>query len=409
MKLGLLERLKKLTETGPQLGQLLSTQAAQDLAADLAFLGVGGVSPNPPVGCVILGDSGRLLTYGYHAVYGGPHAEAAAIQRLRDLVGEDECQRLLRGSQVFVTLEPCSHQGKTGACSQLLEKYRPKQVTFAALDTNPLVLGNGAAALKQSGIDCVLDQKWEEDCSFLNGPFLTRMREARPYFALKMATTLNGLMARRGDQRRWLTGEDAREHGRFLRHFYQAILVGVETYLADSPDLTARYQGQTHSVVKIVLDPKARGLRELLAASPKSPQRKILANAKKILWVIDRQNRDSSMSLLEKADLPPYLSLLPLSCDRDGRFSLQDLRLSLWQEKVYSVLVEGGARVHQWFFENNAVDFIHHFMAASYQSHPNALASLPALEKDRSFTLHSPRFFQVGRDFLCEGRVENHL
>jgi diaminohydroxyphosphoribosylaminopyrimidine deaminase/5-amino-6-(5-phosphoribosylamino)uracil reductase len=215
-------------------------------AFDLALLGSGRVAPNPLVGCVIVKEN-RILGEGYHQQYGGPHAEVNAIRNASESVA---------GATAFVTLEPCSHFGKTPPCADLLIESGIKEVYVANLDPNPLVAGKGIAKLEAAGITChvgLLADKGE----WINRHFFTFHRLKRPYITFKYAVSADGFIARPAGAPIQISTELSAIRVHQMRAEHQGILVGVQTIIHDNPTLTTRLVPGTNPV-RIVLDPQGR-------------------------------------------------------------------------------------------------------------------------------------------------------
>lgn len=213
-------------------------------ALELAKNGLGSVSPNPMVGCVIVYE-GKIIGEGWHRQFGGPHAEVNAIDSVDD-------KTLLRKATVFVTLEPCSYHGKTPACSDLLIRNKVKKVVVASLDPNPKVSGAGIKALKTSGTE-VLTRICENESIALNRRFFINQKLKRPYILLKWAQTMDGFIARTNNDSKWISNELSRQRVHQWRSEEDAILVGKNTVVYDNPSLTVRdWQGA--NPVRIVLD-----------------------------------------------------------------------------------------------------------------------------------------------------------
>lgn len=213
-------------------------------ALELARLGIGQVSPNPQVGCVIVHD-GKIIGEGWHQKYGGPHAEVNTINSVTD-------KSLLEQATVYVNLEPCSHFGKTPPCADLLIAQRVRKVVVANVDSNPLVGGKGLAKLHAAGIETVvgvLDQQARE----LNKRFFTFVEQQRPYIILKWAETADGFIARSNFDSKWISNEYSRQLVHRWRSEEDAILVGSGTAAHDNPALTVRdWSGR--NPVRIVID-----------------------------------------------------------------------------------------------------------------------------------------------------------
>lgn len=200
-------------------------------ALELARLGLGNVSPNPMVGCVIVKD-GKIIGEGHHEQYGGPHAEVNAVQAVKD-------QSLLPQSTAYVTLEPCSHFGKTPPCADLLVRHQVKRVVICNEDPNPLVAGQGIERLRNAGIEVEIGLLREEG-RVLNRRFFTAFEKKRPYVILKWAQTTDGFVARENYDSKWISNTYSRQLVHKWRAEEDAILVGTNTARYDNPSLTTR-------------------------------------------------------------------------------------------------------------------------------------------------------------------------
>ncbi len=291
---------------------------------ELAFLGVGHVSPNPRVGCVIVHD-GKIIGEGWHKKYGEVHAEVNAINSVQD-------KSLLRESTVYVNLEPCSHFGKTPPCADLLIQHRVKKVVIANVDTNPLVGGEGIKKLRAAGIEvevCLASSpisgtmfsKGRE----LNKRFFTFVEKQRPYIILKWAQTADGFVAQSNYESKWISNEYSRQLVHQWRSEEDAVLVGTRTAADDNPTLTVRdWTGR--NPVRIVTD---RFLR-----LPES------------LNLFDRTQRTICYNVL-KHEEHPNLSLIRL----DEKDFVHQLIADLYKQKIQSVIIEGGAQTLQLFID----------------------------------------------------------
>lgn len=202
---------------------------------ELARQGEGSTSPNPLVGCVILDKDGNEIANGYHARYGGNHAERDALLKIK--AGE--------GETLIVNLEPCSHYGKTPPCADFIIEKRIKRVVVGMVDPNPLVAGRGIEKLKNAGIE-VITSVLEDECKKLNEVFIKNMTENKTFIAIKTATTLDGKIAASNGSSKWITSDAARMEARKIRSRYDAIMTSSATIIADNPTMAHRK--------KIILD-----------------------------------------------------------------------------------------------------------------------------------------------------------
>ena len=217
-------------------------------ALRLSTFGRGRTSPNPMVGAVLVKD-GHIVGTGWHRKAGTEHAEIHALRMAGDLA---------RGATLYVTLEPCSHTGRTGPCAQAVIEAGVRRVVAAMEDPNPLVRGKGFQMLREEGVE-VFCGVMEEEARRLNEAFVMWVTEKRPFVTLKMAMTLDGKTATAGGESQWITGEASRLRGHELRDENDAILVGIGTVLADRPSLTTRLpDGNGKNPLRVILDSTAR-------------------------------------------------------------------------------------------------------------------------------------------------------
>jgi diaminohydroxyphosphoribosylaminopyrimidine deaminase/5-amino-6-(5-phosphoribosylamino)uracil reductase len=249
---------KVIALPAPERGVKFTPFQAMQLAIDEAAKGLPFVSPNPAVGCVVLDADGGFLSSGYHQKYGEAHAEVNAVKGL----SETDLQQ----AQVYVTLEPCAHQGKTPSCARMLAKHPLQRVVYGLRDPNPLVSGKGAQILREAGIDCMLfhecagpglEAELEEVCE----AFLWNQRHNRLFVSLKVAASLDGKIALASGESKWITGAASREFAHWLRASHDATLIGVGTLLRDDPALDIRHPEIQKTNQVVVLDSQAQGLR----------------------------------------------------------------------------------------------------------------------------------------------------
>ncbi|MDO1448817.1 bifunctional diaminohydroxyphosphoribosylaminopyrimidine deaminase/5-amino-6-(5-phosphoribosylamino)uracil reductase RibD [Rhodocytophaga aerolata] len=286
-------------------------------ALELAALGSGQVSPNPMVGCVLVHQN-KIIGEGWHKKYGDWHAEVNAVNAVDD-------KALLRESTAYVTLEPCSHFGKTPPCADLLIKHQLKKAVICNVDSNPLVGGKGIQKLQQAGIDIqtgVLEKEGRE----LNKRFFTYMEQKRPYIILKWAQTADGLVAREDYSSKWISNSISRTLVHSWRASEDAIMVGTQTALYDNPQLTVRDWSGTDPV-RIVIDKSLR-----LPSSLHMFDKKVLTLCYNTL----KTERQDNLEFIKLADSPLFLEEI-----------IQDL----YARKIQSVIIEGGSKLLNSFIE----------------------------------------------------------
>lgn len=286
-------------------------------ALDLAELGKGAVRPNPLVGCVLVHE-GKIIGEGYHQQYGGPHAEVNAIASMLE-------PKLLTEATAYVSLEPCSHWGKTPPCANLLIEKGIKSVVVATLDPNPLVAGNGIKLLEEAGISVQVGLL-EQEAKWRNRRFFCQHEKQRPYLILKWAQTQDGFLARENFDSKWISCAQSRQLVHQWRSEEQAILVGKNTALHDNPRLNVRdWTGS--DPIRVVLDSKL----ELPTALHLFDQQ--------IPTMCYNTLKNEQMKNLEWVKLP--------------QLSLEAVVTDLHHRQIQSVLIEGGSQtLHQFLAAN---------------------------------------------------------
>ena len=303
----------------------------------LARKGVGKTSPNPSVGCVIVKD-GEIVGEGWHRMAGTPHAEVHALQAAEDLA----C-----GADVYVTLEPCSHHGKTPPCAEALISAGVARVFIGMTDPNPKVCGQGERLLQDAGIT-VQTGILEEECRLLNEYFIKHITTGLPFVISKSAMTMDGKIATAGGDSKWITSEEARRFAHTLRSEADAIMVGIGTVLADDPLLTARIPG-SKDPLRIIVD---SGLRIPLSAN------------------VLREGQPSRTIIATLCDDPAKIAAIRergadvLVCKaRDCRVDLNDLIIRLGAMGILSILLEGGAELAGAMLRGGLIDKFCFFFA----------------------------------------------
>lgn len=289
-------------------------------ALELARSGMGWTSPNPMVGAVIVKD-GRIIGEGWHRRCGGLHAEREALAACR----EDPA-----GATIYVTLEPCCHQGRQPPCTQALLDAGICRVVVGAGDPNPLVAGKGIGLLRQNGVT-VDEHVLERECQQLNQVFFHFIRTGLPFVVMKYAMTLDGKIAAYTGASKWITGEIARNHVHRQRHRYSAIMAGVGTVLADDPLLTCRIEDGKNPV-RIICD---SGLRTPLTSQ-------IVRTAKEVPTIFATCTTDPQAA---KPFQDAGCTVLTLP-RQEGHVDLQALMKELGQRQIDSILLEGGGTLN---------------------------------------------------------------
>ncbi len=310
-----------------------------DRAIELSSRGRFGTSPNPLVGTVVLDAQDQLVGEGFHAEFGGPHAEIAALSN----AGERA-----RGGTLFVTLEPCNHHGKTPPCVDAIIAAGLRRVVIATLDPNPVATG-GADRLRTEGVD-VVTGVGEEPARLANRRWLRWVEHRRPWVTLKAGVSLDGRIATGSGESQWITGAESLHRAMELREEHDAILVGIGTVLADNPRLTRRLGLSSRPHLRVVLDSNLRIPvdAELIRTSPETTL---------IAHTLDAD----SQSIRQFEDVG--VRLLRVDADDKGRPLIGAVLDHLGHNEVTSLLVEGGSSVHGGFFDAELYDEVIVFIA----------------------------------------------
>lgn len=312
-------------------------------AIELAKQGVGWTAPNPLVGAVVV-KNGRVIGEGYHRKYGELHAERNALAA---------CTEDPAGATLYVTLEPCCHYGKTPPCTEIIIEKKIAKVVIGSRDPNPKVAGKGARILREHGIEVVEDYM-RETCDALNPVFFHYITTKTPYVVLKFAMTLDGKIATRTGASKWITGEAARNHVHQLRGRYAGILAGIGTVLADDPMLNCRIDG-AHQPLRIILDSHLRiPMGSRLVRSAKEYPLLIVCNES----TRDREEGTNRIQKLEEAGAKVWT--LP---EKNGHPDLNVLMQRLGEEKIDSVLIEGGGTVNEAALKAHIVHHVYAYIA----------------------------------------------
>jgi diaminohydroxyphosphoribosylaminopyrimidine deaminase/5-amino-6-(5-phosphoribosylamino)uracil reductase len=351
-----------------------------DRALELAERGSGFVSPNPMVGALIVDAERHVIAEGWHQRYGGPHAEINALQAAE---GRD-----LSGATMYVTLEPCSHHGKTPPCAEAVAGSGIGRVVVAMRDPNPLVSGRGNRRLREAGIEVVVGVR-EQQSRELNEAYLHFISTGTPFITIKVAQTLDGFTALPNGESQWITGELARERVHRIRAASDAVMIGRMTALKDDPSLTIRYGIAARPVRRVLLD-------EGLTLPPG-------------LQLFTDEHREMTIVFTSQAlvDSPRAEELrrggvrvlgVPIA---GGGLKLQDVFQQLGEMNVASVLVEGGATLHGSLLAEGLVHKILFFIAPKLLGHGlKVFSGLTVEHLDEAYRFDVHRMELVGEDAL---------
>ncbi len=367
-------------------------------ALRLASRGLGWVEPNPMVGAVIVRDS-RIIAQGYHRRFGGPHAEIDALDRCR-ASGVDPA-----GCELYVTLEPCCHQGKTPPCVDAVIEAGVSRVIVGMEDPNPAVSGKGIRRLQDAGIDVEVGV-CQHEARQLNEAYIKRVTTGLPWVIAKWAQTLDGRIATRTGDSKWISNERSRHVAHKLRARVDAVVVGVGTVVADDPQLTARGVKTRRTARKIVVDPQLRlpTHARLLAGSGKgrAPIGVTIAVGERVL-----ADRPAKLVELEDRGVE-FVGLPPVQAD-PSRLKLKPLMTHLATvHSMTNVLVEGGSKLTGSLFQEGLVDQVLAFVAPRVLGDEAAIpvaqgAACNSISQAMQLSLHSMK--RIGEDVLLDYRV----
>jgi diaminohydroxyphosphoribosylaminopyrimidine deaminase / 5-amino-6-(5-phosphoribosylamino)uracil reductase len=352
------------------------------LALKLAQKGRGFVSPNPLVGALIV-KNGQIIGRGYHKLYSGDHAEVNAIR---------DAGQHVAGTTLYVTLEPCCHQGKTPPCVNSIIEHRIKQVVIGITDSNPLVSCQGINYLRSRGIE-VITGILENECRKLNEVFFHYMETGRPFITLKYAQTLDGRIATVTGQSQWISSPAALKFAHKLRAEHDAILIGSGTVRKDDPELTVRHVSGRNPL-RVIIDKK---LETPLKA-------KVLTglNHAKTLIVTTMKADNHKFRLLQKSGA----EVISVIADKSGNVDLKKLLPILAQRKISSILVEGGAKIITSFLKDNLANRLVTIIAPKILGEGiSAAGDLHITSLDSAKILAIQKIKKSGPDIIIDSRL----
>jgi|TARA_R100000963_G_C4634323_1_gene98736 diaminohydroxyphosphoribosylaminopyrimidine deaminase/5-amino-6-(5-phosphoribosylamino)uracil reductase len=358
-------------------------------ALELAAQGKGYVAPNPMVGCVIVSEEGKLVGEGYHKKFGEAHAEVNAVQSIANKAD-------LENATVYVSLEPCSHQGKTPPCAPMLAKLPIKKVVIAMKDPNPSVDGKGILHLRNNGVE-VETGLLKEEAEKLNEFFIHHQTFGRPFITLKVAQTADGYLAAADGESQWITGKQSRKLVHKWRSEYDAVLVGRTTTMVDNPSLTVRHVSGRQPR-RIVIDGPYELPKELNLFSDKFEEKTSI-----ITW-----NKEASAT-----DADPMLKMMQQNYFRgeilqvsklDGHADLRQAFKLLGEKGITSVLVEGGQQLSSALIRQGLVDKLELFIAPKLLgAGTRSLINIGINKMKEIAELKEVSWTKVGDDMLLTG------
>ena len=352
------------------------------LAIKLARKGRGYASPNPLVGAVIV-KNGRIIGQGYHKRYGDHHAEVNALKNaLEDVTG----------ATLYVTLEPCCHEGKTPPCTENIVRNQLGKVVIGAIDLNPLVSCRGITYLQQQGIE-IKTGVLENECRRLNEIFFHYMKTGMPFVTVKYAQTLDGRIAAANGRSQWISSEQARKFAHQLRAEHDAVLVGAETVIKDNPELTIRLC-RGRNPLRIVVDSNLRI----------PSQAKILQNLSAAKTVIATTKTADDLQYKHLAALG--VEIITIDANNEGKVDLKKLFSILATRGISSILVEGGAQVITFVLKNDLASRLVTIIAPKIIGKGfEAVGDLQISDLDNSKKLVFQKIKRIGPDIMIDSRL----
>ena len=310
------------------------------MAIELAKKGASGVNPNPMVGAVVV-KNGKVIGRGYHKFFGGPHAEVYALE---------DAGKEAEGAAIYVTLEPCSHYGKTPPCAKKIIDMGIKKCFIGSSDPNPKVAGRGVAMLKEAGIE-VVENVLKEECDEINQVFFKYIKSKIPYLFVKCGITLDGKIALSNGISKWITNSIAREKVQYYRNKFMGIMVGINTVLTDNPSLTARIENGVNPF-RVIVDPNLQINEDCKVVKNNEDEKTVIITSQKNLFT---ENDENSEIQLKQKRLVEKNKVKFIFIDGE-KFSFRKMLEEIGKSGIDSVLLEGGETLISLAFEENVID-----------------------------------------------------
>lgn len=324
---------------------MLEHKEYMKLAIELAKNGIGKVNPNPLVGAVVVKNN-EIIGKGYHQYFGGSHAEVFAL---------DEAGENAKGATIYVTLEPCSHYGKTPPCAKKIIDMGIKKCFIGSSDPNPKVAGKGAKMLREAGIE-VVENLLKNECDELNQPFFKFIQTKIPYLFVKCGITLDGKIALENGISKWITNELAREKVQYYRNKFMGIMVGIGTVIADNPSLTARVENGVNPF-RIIIDANLKIDENFKVIKQNNDEKTIIVTSSNNQF-FEKENLDNDKNL-EKKLKQKYLEekYKVKFIYLDGyKFKMENILKKVGELGIDSILLEGGEKLISMAFEEKIID-----------------------------------------------------
>ena len=357
-------------------------------ALELARKGEGHTSPNPMVGCVVVKD-GRIISEGYHEKYGEFHAERNALTR---------CTEDTAGADLYVTLEPCCHQGKTPPCTDIIIEKKIARVFVGSMDSNPLVAGKGVQILRDHGI-YVETGILDAECRKLNEVFYHYIATKTPFVVMKYAMTLDGKIACATGDSKWVIGEIARTQVHRMRGRYRGIMVGIGTVLADDPMLNCRVEGGVDPV-RIICDSNLHIPTESQIVKTALDIETIVACSQEAL---ESERKQEKIRRLKEAGIQI------IGTEGAHGVNLVELMKKLGGQNIDSILLEGGGTLNASALEDGIVNKVYAYIAGKLIGGMDARSPVEGMGIDRmadAITLQNVEIEKLGDDFCIVGYVK---
>lgn len=356
------------------------------MALNLAIKGGDKVFPNPKVGCIIVKDN-KIVGSGCHEYFGGPHAEINALK---------EAGKSAAGADLYVTLEPCAHWGKTPPCCESIIKAKIKRVIACMKDPNPVTAGKGFARLRQNGIVVLTDIMKQEACK-LNRQYIKSFENMYPakQIIVKSAISLDGKIAAYTGDSKWITSEKARKYVHKIRSNVDAIIVGVNTVIKDDPELTSHGQGK--NPVRVIIDPQLRVPVKSRVFDKQSPA----------IIIYSKSKLKSKLDILKDK----HVYLLKITASKKGLIDFKKIFNMLFKMSIYKILVEGGGETIAAALSSGMVDELALFMAPKIIGGRTAKTFVEGKGVkfvSNAINIENLKIKKIDNDYLLTGKINVH-
>ncbi len=362
-------------------------------AIELAKKGIGNVHPNPLVGAVIV-KNGKIISEDYHHKCGEFHAERNAIMK---------CSESMKGAEMYVTLEPCCHYGKTPPCTEAIINSGITTVYVGSKDPNPLVAGKGCELLRQNGIT-VYEDICKEECDKLNPIFFHYITTHTPYVAMKYAMTADGKLATKTGKSQWITNEACRNHVHFLRHKYTAIMTGIGTVIQDNPMLNCRMKDGI-SPIRIICDTHLNIPLDSNICKSADKYKTYIVTAK----ISENIINDNKHKIFEKINILKAMGIEVIEVSLKGEhIDLCELMKILYDKQIDSILLEGGATLNFSALQARIVNHFYGYIGMKIFGGKAAITPVGGAgvsEVSEAFNIVNSSITTFDRDYMIEGDI----